>query len=525
MWRVSVIKGKRKKPSQRQQGNVIGGATLGALIFSFFMTSKALAQETIQPDEGGWIESLSQWVGELLGPIAGTLDGFVFWKTTVLGASIQPIVIWMALPMIFLTVYFRFINFSAFKIAWDIVKGRYRDDKAPGDVTQFQALSTALSGTVGIGNIAGVGLAIGIGGPGATFWMILIGLFAMSVKFAECTLGVKYRETSADGTISGGPMYYLKNGLAARGMPKLGLALALLYGGFGIPTIIQWATINQVFVQVNSVTGIDGMVFGFIFAGLVAAVILGGIKSIAQVTVKLVPLMVILYLAAAFVILAINITEIPMAFVTIFEKAFAPDAVAGGILGVIIIGMKRAVYSTEAGLGTSSMVHAAAKTNEPISEGIIGLMEPFIDTVIVCTITALVIVISGAYHDNALQGIMLTSKAFETSISWFPYILTICVVLFGFSTIISWGYYCQKIWTFMFGDSKVSEKTYKIIFIVLLIPGGVLTTAQVFQIIDSLFFLLAVPNIIGLYIMAPEVRADLADYLARLKSGEIKKVS
>jgi AGCS family alanine or glycine:cation symporter len=494
-------------------------AVMGILLISAFVSTPALAAATETNQS-----SLGIWIAELLGPIANILPSFVFYKTTIFGAEIQPIVVWMALPMIFLTYYFRFINFRGFKIAWDVVRGRYRDDKAPGDVTQFQALSTALSGTVGIGNIAGVGLAIGIGGPGATFWMIIIGFLSMSVKFAECTLGVKYRETSADGTISGGPMYYLKNGLAARGMPKLGLFLAVLYGGFGIPTIIQWATVNQVFVQVNSVTGIDGLTFGILTAVLVGAVILGGIKSIASVTSKLVPLMVIVYLGAAFVILISHFSEIPAAFAIIFEKAFAPDAVAGGILGVIIIGMKRAVYSTEAGLGTSSMVHAAAKTREPVSEGFVGLMEPFIDTVVVSTITALVIVISGAYTTD-LKGIMLTSQAFEIGISWFPYLLTLAVVLFGFSTVISWGYYCEKIWTFMIGDGKKSEITYKFVYIILLIPGGVLTTTQVFDIIDSLFFMLAVPNIIGLYIMAPELKADLEDYLRRLKSGEIKKVN
>ena len=484
--------------------------------FIFVGLNPAMAQDE-QPS------SIDAAMASVLSPIADNLSSFVFYKVQIAGAEVSILVVWMAVAMLFLTVYFKFINLRGFGIAKDILMGRYRDDNAPGDVTQFQALSTALSGTVGIGNIAGVGAALAIGGPGATFWMIIIGLCAMSVKFAECTLGVKYREFDDDGSVSGGPMYYLKNGLAAQGKKRLGLVLALCYGAFGIPTIIQWATVNQVYAQVNTVLPMDGWVFGVIIAFLTGVVIIGGIREIVQVTSRLVPFMVTIYLGAALFILITNITEIPMAFYTIFHLAFSPDSVAGGILGVIMIGMRRAVYSTEAGLGTSSMVHAAAKTNEPVSEGMVALMEPFIDTVIVCTITALVIVISGQYTDSSLQGITLTSAAFESSISFFPYILAFSVFLFGFSTLISWAYYCEKIWTFVLGRTNTSKRVYKFVFIALLIPGGVFTTKQVFDIIDSLFFLLTVPNIIGLYILAPEVKADLERYLRKLKDGRIQK--
>ncbi len=356
--------------------------------------------------------------------------------------------------------------------------------------------------------------------------MILIGLLAMSVKFAECTLGVKYREIHADGTISGGPMYYLRDGLANRGYVKLGFYLSMTYAIFGIPTILQWATVDQMHSMVSSATGLfmgQETFFGVFLAILVGLIILGGIQSISKVTSKLVPLMVVIYLSAAFVVLLSDISAIPAAFLTIFQHAFNPEAVEGGVIGVIIIGMRRAVYSTEAGLGTSSMVHAAAKTREPVSEGMVGLMEPFIDTVVVSTITALVIVTSGAWQTSGLTDVQLTSAAFQTTIPWFPWVLALAVFLFGFSTLISWGYYTEKIWTFLFKDSKFSVWTFKAVFVLLLIPGAVFQPEDVFKIIDSLFFMLAIPNIIGLYIMAPEIRSDLRDYLARLKSGEIKE--
>jgi alanine or glycine:cation symporter, AGCS family len=470
--------------------------------------------------------NIEQLLADSLGPIGGFLSSIVFYDFNIAGVAIPWIVVWMALPMLYLTNYFDFINLKNFGLAKKILSGHYWDPKAPGEVSQFQALSTALSGTVGIGNIAGVAVAIGTGGPGATFWMILIGLAAMSVKFAECTLGVKYREIHEDGSVSGGPMYYLRNGLAARGWVKLGLFLSGLYAFFGIPTILQWATVNQMHSMISSSTGLfadQGLLFGLILSVLVAAVIIGGIKSIANVTVRLVPTMVIIYLAAAFYILLSNITAIPDAFSVIIEHAFNPQAVGGGIIGVIIIGMRRAVYSTEAGLGTSSMVHSAAKTNEPVSEGMVGLMEPFIDTVVVSTITALVIVISGAWQSGEMTDVQLTSAAFATSISWFPWILAVAVFLFGFSTIISWGYYTEKIWTFIFGNTRASVGIFKTLFCLLLIPGAVLTSQQVFNIIDSLFFLLAIPNIIGLYIMAPEIKEDLESYMVRLKVGEIRE--
>lgn len=495
-----------------------------SLLAVFVLNATTIEQAAAQSNN--YNSSIGSAMAGIIGPIGSVLASFVFKEFAFGNVMVPWIVVWIALPMFILTIYFGFINLSSFGTARKILTGRYWDENAPGEVSQFQALTTALSGTVGIGNIAGVAVAIGMGGPGATFWMIIIGLCAMSVKFAECTLGVKYREIHENGTVSGGPMYYLKHGLKNRGWPKLGVFLSFTYVALALPAILQWATVNQIHSQLSSATGLfagNGLGFGIALAILVGAVILGGLHSIAYVTSKLVPAMVFIYLFAALTILLSNVTMIPAAFLTIFEHAFNPQAIGGGVVGVIIIGMRRAVYSTEAGLGTSSMVHSAAKTNEPVSEGMVGLMEPFIDTVVVSTITALVIVVSGAWQIEGLNDIQLTSKAFETSISWFPWVLSLAVFLFGFSTIVSWAYYVEKVWEFIFGKSNASIKTYRLVYVLLLIPGAVLTAAQVFDIIDSIFFLMAVPNIIGLYIMAPEIKADLKSYLRRLKSGEIKE--
>ncbi len=453
---------------------------------------------------------------------------FVFSEITLLGAQMPWIVVWMGAPMFLLTVYFAFINLRSFKQASKIVRGHYHDDTAPGEVTQFQALSTALSGTVGLGNIAGVAVAISIGGPGATFWMIIIGFCAMSLKFAECTLAVKYRDVRPDGTVAGGPMYYLERGLKARGWGKIGKTLAWTYAILAFPSILQVAQVNQSFEAISFVTGYgseaSGWAYGVILAVLTAIVIIGGIRSIAGVTAKLVPLMAGVYVAGALVIILGHINEVPAAFVTIFEGAFNPDGVLGGIAGVIIIGMKRAVYSTEAGLGSASMAHAAAKTNEPVSEGMVALMEPFIDTVLVSTMTALVIVITGNYVvGQEVQGISMTSAAFGSVISWFPIVLALAAFLFGFSTIISWGYYSSKVWEFIWGGSERSMNLFKITYCVLLVPGAVWSAQEVYDLMDSMFFLMAIPNIIGIYLMAPELKRDLQDYLARIRSGEIKE--
>ena len=458
--------------------------------------------------------------------VISAFSDFIFKQITLFGTPVEWIVLWLALPMVLFTVYFGFINVRVFPLTWKILAGRYADPKAGGEVSQFQALTTALSGTVGLGNIAGVAIAIAIGGPGATFWMIVIAFFAMSLKFAECTLGVKYRIIRPDGTVYGGPMYYLQRGLDAQGLPRLGKYLALAYGICALPLLLQIGQVNQAYSQISSVVGFEfPWLFGIGLALATGAVIIGGLQGIIQVTSRLVPIMCAIYIFAALVILLSHIPEIPGAFVAIFKGAFNPEGVVGGIVGVFVVGMRRAVYSTEAGVGSSTMIHAAAKTDEPISEGLVALMEPFIDTVIISTMTALVIIVTGAYKIDGLNDIQMTSAAFASVISWFPYILAISVLLFAFSTIVSWSYYISRVWSFLFGYSATSQSVFRLIFCLALIPGGALTVQQAFDLIDSFFFLITIPNLIGLYLMAPQIKRDLQDYLSCVKSGEIKETT
>lgn len=465
---------------------------------------------------------------EMFDRAANALAGLVFFRIEIFGQPVEAIVIWMAAPMIFLTIRFGFINLRGFRIAFDVLRGRYRDLAAPGEVSQFQALSTALSGTVGLGNIAGVAIAIAMGGPGAVFWMWMIGLFAMSLKFAECTLAVKYREDHEDGTVSGGPMYFLGRGLAARGWRRRGAVLAWCYAIFALPALLQVAQVNQAWSQFSAVTGADGpwapWLFGLAMAVLVGVVMIGGIGKIAKVTARLVPLMATLYVGAALFIIASDIGEVPAAFATILREAMRPEAGVGAIVGAIVVGMRRAVYSTEAGLGSSSIAHAAARTREPVSEGMVALMEPFVDTVVISSMTALVIVITGAWQVEGLSDIQMTSHAFNSVIEGFDIALVVAVLLFAYSTILSWGYYSSKIWGFVFGESRRSMTLFKIVYITAMIPGGAFTVTQVFSIMDSFFFLMAVPNIIGIYLMSGELRRDLTSYLARLKNGDIRQV-
>ena len=456
--------------------------------------------------------------------LSSGLSGFVFSQIVVFGTPVEWIVLWMALPMVFFTIYFGFINLRVLPHAIQILAGRYAKPNAQGEVSQFQALATALSGTVGLGNIAGVAIAIAIGGPGATFWMIVIAFFAMTLKFVECTLGVKHRTVRPDGTVFGGPMYYLPAGLTAKGWPRLGKALGGSYAIFAVPSLLQLGQVNQAYSQVSSVLGLQfPWLFGIGLAAATALVIFGGLQGIARVTSRLVPLMCAVYVLAAITILVANSAEIPSAFIAIFEGAFNPDGVVGGIVGVFVVGMRRAIYSTEAGIGSSTMVHAAAKTDEPISEGFVALFEPFIDTVVISTMTALVIIVTGAYRIEGLNDIQMTSAAFASVIEWFPYILAVAVLLFAFSTIISWSYYVSRVWSFLFGYSRRSQTAYRAIFCIALIPGGALSVGQVIDLIDSFFFLMAIPNIIGLYILAPQIKLDLEGYLKRLRAGEITR--
>ena len=454
------------------------------------------------------------------------------------------VLIWLVVGAVFFTFFFRFINIRGFKHALDVVRGRFDDPNDSGEVSHFQALTAALSGTVGIGNIAGVAVAVSLGGAGATFWMIVAGLLGMSTKFVECTLGVKYRNVNADGSVSGGPMYYLSKGLAKRNLGKLGKVLAVLFaiacigGSFGGGNMVQ---INQATALLTEATGgmesifyQRGWIFGVLMAAIVGVIIIGGIKSIARVTDKVVPFMVGIYVVAALVVLVMNFSEIPAAFGQIFSGAFNAEAMYGGLIGVLIQGFRRAAFSNEAGIGSASIAHSAAKTDEPISEGLVSLLEPFIDTVVICTMTALVIVISdyGSFtatevfiNEKAgdLDAIGLTSSAFAQSISWFPIVLTVAVILFALSTMISWSYYGLKAWTYVFGEGRAANISYKVIFCLFVVVGSAISANQVFDFGDAMIFAMCFPNVLGLYFLAPEIWGDLQSYMARVKSGEIKR--
>ncbi|WP_216216767.1 alanine/glycine:cation symporter family protein [Amycolatopsis aidingensis] len=499
--------------------------------------------------EGGTLASIESWINETFTPLQEWLSSVVMAEITVFGITFPWIVAWLVLAATVFSVYFGFIQFRGFKLATEIVRGKYSKKDEPGEITHFQALSSAVSGTVGLGNIAGVGIAVSIGGAGATFWMILAGLLGMCTKFVECTLGVKYREIHADGTVSGGPMHYLPKGLAERfgnGGRAVGRVLAVLAAIMILFFALSGGNMfqaNQTFAQLKDVTGgsdgflgSDGaaLVFGVLLAALVGVVIVGGIRSIGKVTSRLVPTMAVIYVAACLIVILVNITDVPAAFGEIISGAFTASGVVGGAIGALIVGFQRAAFSNEAGLGSASIAHSAVKTKHPVTEGLVALLEPFIDTVIVCTMTALTIIIAktqfwedakSAYVQagDTPDGVTVTSESFATVLPWFPYVLAVAVALFALSTLITWSYYGQKAWTFLFGKSRTSERVYQAIFLVFVVAGSVLTVGTVIDFADAVLFSLALFNIIGLYVLVPVVKRELKEYRAKIRSGEIER--
>ncbi len=444
--------------------------------------------------------------------LTSQLAAVVFYAFEINSVSIPMVLIWLVSGALVFTCYLGFINVRGFGHAISLLKRNQRVG-AKGEITPFQALSTALSGTVGTGNIAGVAVAISLGGPGATFWMIVAGLLGMSTKFVECTLAVKYRQLNADGSVSGGPMYYIKAALDKYNLPVIGSILAMAFSVFVIFGSAGFVHVNQGFVQVKTVTGFDNAwLFGGIYALLVAAVIIGGLKSIAKVTSRLVPLMCGIYLLAALIVMATHASAIPAAIWLIIQGAFTPEAGYGGFIGVLIQGFRRAAYSNEAGIGSSPIAHAAAQVKNPVSQGFVGLLEPFIDTVVICTITALVIILTGAYQTPGLDGVQITSGAFASVFSWFPWVLMVALLLFGFSTVISWSYYGLTGWRYLVGHNQYLTHLYKVLFCLVVSIGAVPNMMAVFDFIDSMIFLMAVPNILALYLLLPEVKADLNAY-------------
>ncbi len=475
-----------------------------------------------------------------------------------------PIVLFvLILGALFFTISFGFVNIRKLGLSIDIVRGKYDDidshatdpivgdevwhtdegdnpdtervEGHHGEVSHFQALTAALSATVGLGNIAGVAIAIAIGGPGATLWMILAGFIGMSTKFVECTLGVKYREIEADGTVHGGPMYYLKKGFAEKGFGGIGKAFAVFYalmvvgGSFGGGNMFQ---ANQATAQFISLTGIEAgyakAAFGLFMAVLVGIVIIGGIRRIGSVAEKIVPLMAILYVGAGLIILALNYHLIPSSFAQIWDGAFTGQGIVGGFVGVLIQGFRRAAFSNEAGVGSAAIAHAAVKTKYPVSEGLVAMIGPFVDTVIICTITALVIVIynTGGHFDYGnvvdgevliqgarVGGVDLTSAAFDSAIPGFSYLLTIAVILFAFSTMLSWSYYGLQGWKVLFGRSKMADTTYKVLFLLFVIIGSSASLGAVTDFSDAMIFAMIFPNMIGLVLLAPVVRKEFHRFL------------
>jgi AGCS family alanine or glycine:cation symporter len=439
------------------------------------------------------LESLFQ--AFVVDPLAAVIFlDVAFWSDAV---QVPLVVLWLVLGALFCTLRFQFVNFRAFRHAIDCVRGRYTHPGEAGEISHFQALSAALSATVGLGNIAGVAVAVGIGGPGAVFWMVMAGFLGMSSKFAECTLGQKYRVTREDGHVSGGPMHYLRSGLAERGMPALGSGLAALFalmcigGSFGGGNMFQS---NQSYLQISSVFPIlDGTLgavfFGVVLSVLVGLVIVGGIHRIGEVAGALVPFM------------------------------FSLEAGAGGFVGVLIQGFRRAAFSNEAGCGSASIMHSAAQTDEPVREGLVALLEPFIDTIVVCTMTGLVLVVTGAYATpDAGSGIQMTSWAFASVFSWFPVLLSFIALLFAFSTMISWSYYGEQCWAQLFGVRSILG--YKLLFLVFVWLGAIFQAQAVIDFGDMMILGMAFPNLVGVFMLSGSVKADLDLYMARLRAGE-----
>lgn len=512
------------------------------------------------PESVGLDQQIDQWFGNA----SGWFVDIIFYQFDIAGVQVPWVLFPLILGALYFTVYFRVPGVRLFRVAINTVRGKYervvelpadlnivdgaepdtiRQEGSEGEVNHFQALTAALSATVGLGNIAGVAVAIAVGGPGATFWMILAGLIGMSSKFVECTLGVKFRDVGADGKVYGGPMHYLSKGLASLGKPLTGRILAGVFaimcigGSFGGGNMFQSNQAAAIFINGMGIeSGYAGTIFGLVMAILVAIVIIGGIKRIAQVTEKIVPFMAVLYVGAALIIIWMHIEQVPAAFGAIMEGAFTPIGIGGGMLGVLIQGFRRAAFSNEAGIGSAAIAHSAVKTRHPASEGVVALLEPFIDTVIICTMTAIVIILFNMNGDftyglqgagggvfvpalgQELSGVDLTAYAFEREIPNFSYVLMVAVVLFAFSTMISWSYYGLQSWMYLFGRTKTQEILYKVLFCIFVVVGAAAQLNSVLNFSDAMIFAMMVPNMIGIVLLVRYVRDELNRYLTDIRT-------
>jgi AGCS family alanine or glycine:cation symporter len=484
-----------------------------------------LPKET--PD--GVMEQADRAMGALNAVVGAVLFfDVVFWDDT---ARVPFIVLWLVAGGIFLTLRMGFFNLRGFRHAIQLARGKYTDPGEPGDVSHFQALSCALSATVGLGNIAGVAIAITLGGPGATFWIIIAGFIGMTTKFTECTLGQMYREIRADSRVLGGPVQYLSKGFAEHGMPRFGKFIAIVFAVLCVGGSLAGGNSFQVNQSLNavqeSIPWLNGApwAYGAVMTFITGIVILGGIKRIAKVADKLVPLMAAVYILGCIVVIVSNASVVPEALSRIVTEAFTPDAAFGGFIGVLVVGFQRAAFSNEAGAGSAAIAHSAARTKYPVREGTVALLEPFIDTVVICTMTALVISITGAYNnpeyanliENA-QGAALTSRAFSEHISWFPYVLSFSVFLFAYSTMISWSYYGERCTVWLFGER--ASIYYKVLFLLFTFLGSVITAINVLAFGDLMILGMSLPNLIGVYLLHGKVKVTLDDYWKRYKAGE-----
>lgn len=464
---------------------------------------------------------LADAIDNALTPVSDFVSSIIFYSVKIGGVDLPLVVIWLISAAAILTFSLRFINLRGFRHAWRLVLNPQDQKGADGEISHFQALSSAISGTVGLGNIASVPVAIALGGPGAVFWMILAGFLGMSSKFAECALAVKYRRFAPDGRVIGGPMYYIEAILSRHGLKTFGKIAAVFFAVMCMGASVSIFQVNQAHAQFANVTGLSiPVTFGIIMASGVGYVIFGGIRRIGKVTGILVPLMGAVYIGAGIIIILLNFAELPHAIATIFESAFGPDAAGGGLIGALINGIRRATYSNEAGVGSAAIAHSAVRTNEPLTEGYVALLEPFLDTVVVCTITALVVVVTGAYEpflfaEGDLQGIEITSAAFASAFPWFPYILLMASMLFAFTTLVSWSYYGAQAAAYLFGATKRVDVTFKLILCTLLSTGAAVSLSSIINFTDSMLFGMCIPNIIALYMLLKELRSDVRTYEAK----------
>ncbi len=465
-------------------------------------------------------ENIDRQIEVFLKPISDFITSIVFGSVSIYQTQIPLIVLWLVFASLYFSIYFKFVNILFFKRALNVAFGKYDSPNHPGEITHFQSFTAAMSGTIGLGNIAGVAVAISIGGPGATVWMILTAFFGMTLKFVEVSLGHKYRVIHKDGTVSGGAIRYLSDGLGQMGFIRLGKFLAAFFavccigGSFGGGNMFQ---ANQAYQQILEATGGDssflygrGWLAGLIFSIIVGSIIIGGIKSIGKVTEKLVPLMAFVYVFSCLFIIFSKFEMLPDTFSKIFFSAFSFDATVGGFLGSIIAGVKRAVFSNESGIGSAPIAYAAAKSDNHLNTGFMSLLSPVVDTIIVCTMTALVIIVTGVYENGSgMQGVELTSRAFESVFSWFPSILALAITLFAISTLITWSYYGLRCWTYLFGIGSFSKYSFKFIFLAFTVIGASMNLESVINFSDSMIFAMSIPNIIGLYFLSPQLKVDL----------------